>query len=382
MRYSRSRVIPAIVAVAALAACGDSITGPSDVAEFDGPATVAAQEMEAGSAVRLTVMTRNLFVGTDVDRLIGITDPNQVPFLVADLWQLLLANQAEARMAAVAREIAAYRPHLVGLQEASTFRTQSPADFQLNAQDVVIDFVPTLLNELAALGAEYRVVAQVQNMDVELPRLNADFSLTDVRVTDYDVILARADVETSNAAAVNYAASWFLQPGVEIPRGVTAVDAVVGGQSFRFVNTHPEPVETFGGSIQAQQADELVDFLATAALPTILVGDLNTEAGSGATYQLLTGQGFVDTFDHRRTGSGGELTCCHSVDLSSDAVPLVKRIDHVLVRDFDGLWPRTGTPPIAVEILGDSPSEKTPGGLWPSDHAGIVASFVLPRPGR
>lgn len=380
MRYARSRIVSAIVSVAALAACGDSITGPSEVA--DDPATVAAHELDAQNAAHLTVMTWNLFVGTDVDQLIGLTDPNQVPFLVADLWQLLLANETEARMAAVAREIAAYRPHLVGLQEASTFRTQTPADFQLNAQDVVIDFIPTLLAQLEALGEEYRVVAQVKNMDVELPRLNSDFSLTDVRVTDYDVILARADVETSNAAAVNYTASWFLQPGVEIPRGVTAVDALVAGQSFRFANTHPEPVETLGGSIQAQQATELVDFLATATLPTVLVGDLNTEAGSGATYQLLTGQGFVDTFDYRRTGSGGELTCCHSVDLSSDAVPLVKRIDHVLVRDFDGLWPRTGTPPIDVKVLGDSASEKTPDGLWPSDHAGIVASFVLPRPGR
>lgn len=381
MRYTRSRVLPIIV-LAALAACGDAITGPGESHDVGGPAAAETELSDQVDAFQLTVMTRNLFVGTDVDQLIGITDPNQVPVVVAELWELLLANQAEARMAAVAREIAAYRPHLVGLQEASTFRTQTPADFQLNAQDVVIDFVPTLLAELAALGHEYRVVAEVRNMDVELPRLNPDFSLTDVRVTDYDVILARADVETTNAIALNYAASWFLQPGVEIPRGVTAVDAVVGGQQFRFVNTHPEPVETFGGSIQAQQATELVDLLASETAPTILLGDLNTEAGSGDTYQLLVAEGFVDTFDYRRTGSGGELTCCHSVDLSSDAVPLVKRIDHVLVRDFDDLWPRPGSPPIEVNVLGDMASEKADGGLWPSDHAGIVARFVLPRPGR
>ena len=381
MRLTRSRVF-SIMVLAALTACGEAITGPGESQEVGGPMAAGAEVSDEVGALQLTVMTRNLFVGTDVDQLIGITDPNQVPVVAAELWELLLANQAEARMAAIAREIAAYRPHLVGLQEASTFRTQTPADFQLNAQDVVIDFVPTLLAELAALGHEYRVVAEVRNMDVELPRLNPDFSLTDVRVTDYDVILARADVETMNAIAMNYEASWFLQPGVEIPRGVTAVDAVVGGQQFRFVNTHPEPVETFGGSIQAQQATELVDFLASEPAPTILLGDLNTEAGSGDTYQLLVAEGFIDTFDYRRTGSGGELTCCHSVDLSSDAVPLVKRIDHILVRDFDALWPRPGSPPTEVTVLGDMANEKADGGVWPSDHAGIVARFVLPRPGR
>lgn len=365
-----------------LAACGDDgLTGPSD--GFEPAETMTLQTNDSRSnAIRLTVMTRNLFVGTDVDRLIGVTDPNQIPFIVADLWELLLANDARDRMAAVAREIAAHRPHLVGLQEVSTFRVQHPADFQLNAETIVIDFVPSLLTELAALGTDYQVVAQVKNMDVELPRLNPDFSLTDVRVTDYDVILARADVETAMPLGMNYDASWFLAPGVEIPRGLVAVDAMIDGQTFRFVNTHPEPVETQGGAVQSLQASELVDLLATETRPTILLGDLNTEAVSGATYGMLVDAGFLDVFDMRRPDGRGDLTCCHSVDLSSDGVPLVKRIDHVMVRNFAALWPSTGRPAIDVEVLGDDPAEKSAGGLWPSDHAGIVASFVLPRPGR
>jgi hypothetical protein len=372
--------LAAVLALSSLAACGDRLTGPSD--DF---ARTETMDMHTGDtrddAIRLTVMTRNLFVGTDVDRLIGITDPNQIPFIVADLWQLLLANAAEDRMAAVAREIAAHRPHLVGLQEVSTFRVQHPADFQLNAETVVIDFIPSLLAELAALGADYRVVAQVKNMDVELPRLNPDFSLTDVRVTDFDVILARADTDTAMPFAANYAASWFLAPGVEIPRGLAAVDATIDGETFRFVNTHPEPVETQGGAVQSLQASELVGLLTPESRPTILLGDLNTEAGSGDTYGMLVGTGFLDVFDLRRPSGAGDLTCCHSVDLSSDAVPLIKRIDHVMVRNFDALWPSAGRPPVDVRVLGDGQAEKSDGGLWPSDHAGVVATFVLPRPG-
>lgn len=380
----RTRTLVAgLLVVLATGACGDEITGPSNSAS-DGFASARNLEVrdEERSAVELTVMTRNLYVGTDVDRLIGVTDPNQIPFIVAEIWELLLANDADDRMAAVAAEIAAYRPHLVGLQEVSTFRTQHPADFQLNAQDVVIDFVPTLLAHLEGMGQDYRVVAQVQNMDVELPRLNADFSLTDVRVTDYDVILARTDVETSAPAAFNFAADWQLAPGIPIPRGMTAVDATIDGQTFRVVNTHPEPVETQGGAVQALQASELVEALSGEARPTVLLGDLNTEAPGGDTYDLLRAEGFIDAFDLRRGRAGPELTCCHDVDLSSDAVPLEKRIDHVMIRNFDGLWPATGTPPAYVEIVGNTPGEKSAGGLWPSDHAGVVASFVLPRPGR
>lgn len=372
--------LSAALVLASLAGCGDNLTGPSD--DSDQLVTMGVHAGDAAdSAIRLTVMTRNLFVGTDVDRLIGVADPNQIPFIVADLWELLLANDAEDRMAAVAHEIAEHRPHLVGLQEVSTFRVQHPADFQLNAESVVIDFVPSLLARLAALGADYRVVAQVKNMDVELPRLNPDFSLTDVRVTDYDVILARDGVQTSMPFETNYAASWFLAPGIEIPRGLTAVDATIDGQTFRFVNTHPEPVETQGGAVQSLQASELIGLLTPESRPTILLGDLNTEARIGDTYGMLIGAGFLDVFDLRRPGGSGDLTCCHSVDLSSDDVPLFKRIDHVMLRNFEGLWPSDGRPPIDVKVLGDRPAEKSVSGLWPSDHAGIVATMVLPRPG-
>lgn len=380
----RTRTLFAALLVAfATVACGDDIAGPEGSAS-DGFATIENLEArdEERSAVELTVMTRNLYVGTDVDRLIGVTDPNQIPFIVGEIWQLLLANDSDDRMAAVAAEIAAHQPHLVGLQEVSTFRTQHPADFQLNAQNVVIDFVPTLLAYLDGMGQDYRVVAQVQNMDVELPRLNPDFSLTDVRVTDYDVILARGDVQTASPAAFNYAADWQLAPGIPIPRGVTAIDATIDGQTFRVVNTHPEPVETQGGAVQALQVSELVDVLSGESRPTVLLGDLNTEAPGGDSYDLFLAEGFRDVFDMRRGRDGAELTCCHSVDLSSDAVPLEKRIDHVLVRNFDDLWPATGTPPVYVEIVGDTSDEKSAGGLWPSDHAGVVASFVLPRPSR
>jgi len=370
------RALPCLLAVTIVfAACSDAITGPSS----DTPSVQAATDDVAIPA--LTVMTRNMYVGTDVDRAIATTDPNQLPFVVGELWELLLANDFSERAATMAREIAENRPQVVGLQEVSLFRSQTPADFQLNAQTVEIDFLGTLLAELAALGQHYEVAALVENTDVELPRLNADFSLTDVRLTDYDALLVRADVESSAAAAANYQASVPGPYGLDIKRGWTAVDLTLGGRTFRVVNTHLEPVETAGGSFQARQAAELLDLLSSERRPTVLLGDLNTEADVGATYQLLVNEGFLDAWQLRKGRPEPGLTCCHSTDLSSDAIALVKRIDHVLLRNFEALWPPSGPGPVHSTIVGDDSSEKTVSGLWPSDHAGVVAESVLPAPG-
>ena len=368
------RILMMFTAVAVAAACSDDVTGPSNLVSADQTADLAA--------VSLTVMTRNMYVGTDVDRVVETEDPNQIPFVVGELWQLLLANDYSERAAAMAKEIAASRPHIVGLQEVTVFRTQTPADFQLNAQDVVIDFIPTLLDALANLGESYVLVAQIQATDVELPRLNADFSLTDVRLTDYDAIIARSDVDVSNIATANYAATVPGPMGLTIIRGFVAADVTVGGQTFRVLNTHLEPVETGDGFFQGLQADELIDLLAGETRPTVLLGDLNTEAASGDTYISLIANGFVDAWDLRAGAADPEFTCCHAPDLSSDSEVLFKRIDHVMLRNFEDLWPRSGPNPVRAEIVGDEQGDKTPSGLWPSDHAGMVVTMLLPRPGR
>jgi hypothetical protein len=32
-----------------------------------------------------------------------------------------------------------------------------------------------------------------------------------------------------------------------------------------------------------------------------------------------------------------------------------------------------------VNLIGDTPADFTPSGLWPSDHAGVVATLTLPE---
>lgn len=356
-------------------------TACSDVAGPDNRPIDFSDALEAQST-QLTVMTRNMYVGTDVDAVITTPDPNQIPFAVADAWQLFLANDYSQRAAAMAAEIAASRPHVVGLQEVSLFRTQSPGDFQLNAQDVFIDFIPTLLDELSALGESYVLVAEVQDTDVEMPRINADYSFTDVRLTDFDAMIVRSDVGVANVATGNYAAAVPGPLGLTILRGWVAADITVNDQTYRVVNTHLEPASTADGYFQGLQADELIAMLSTEDRPTVLLGDLNTVAGSGDTYIDLVAEGFIDAWEIRAGAPDPGYTCCHSTDLSSDADPLNRRLDHVFVRNFESLWPASGPSPVRAEIIGDEAGDKTGSGLWPSDHAGMVVTMQLPRPGQ
>jgi hypothetical protein len=65
-------------------------------------------------------------------------------------------------------------------------------------------------------------------------------------------------------------------------------------------------------------------------------------------------------------------TCCQDKTLRNDVSMLVKRIDFVFTRGFNGHV--IG----ASRTVGDEPEDRLPSGLWPSDHAGVVTMLRLP----
>jgi hypothetical protein len=74
------------------------------------------------------------------------------------------------RAQALAAEIAANDPDIVGLQEAVLLRTDTPADGAASpAENVLADYLDILLQALEAQGAHYAPVAVVTNADNELP---------------------------------------------------------------------------------------------------------------------------------------------------------------------------------------------------------------------
>lgn len=370
-----TRKLLPLVALALLAACADQ--DPTAPALPPTSATASAVESEP-----LTVMSRNLYLGAEIATILTASTALEVAQRAGQSWQQVLDSDVPARAAAWADEIAAARPHLVGLQEAATYWRQSPGDFLVGnptpATDLEFDFVALFLAELSARGTPYYVVAAGDAMHIELPMLRPE-GVEDVRMLLRDVLLARADVETSDARTGSYGAKLEVSVAglpLAIPRGWASADASIGGRELHFVTTH---LEAFHPLVQEAQAVELTALLEERARPTVLVGDLNSRAdGSGTrSYAIVTGAGFADAW-RVANGDAPGYTCCQASDLRNEVSQLSHRIDFILVRDAleQAYPPIVGT--ALAWLVGEEPTDRLSSGLWPSDHAGVVAELRLP----
>ena len=345
----------------------------------------------------LKVMTLNLYAGADFNKLLAVGSPAEIPVLVAEIYQKIRETNFTIRAQALAEVIERGDPDLIGLQEVSLIRRQSPGDFLIGnptaAPDVELDYLQILMDALEARGLEYEVASINRESDIELPMLVGGSAeapeLDDVRLTLRDVILKRAGIETRDVQVGNFTNNLvFALAGVqvELTRGYTSVVAKVHGREYRFVNVHLETGGNFfSRAMQALQASELVELLgAEGELPIVLVGDINSPPESGQTspYYRLVAAGFVDTWTQRSYAFYNRpgYTCCQSKGLTNGESLLYERIDQVWVRLPGGGSRSDSSGQIGytrVSLLGDSP-EDVHQGLWPSDHAGVLARLRIP----
>jgi endonuclease/exonuclease/phosphatase family metal-dependent hydrolase len=341
---------------------------------------------------RLTVMTQNLDLGTDLQPILAATDFNTLVAAVSQTFAAVVATNIPTRMDAVADEIAKQGPDLIGLQEAAIWRSQTPSDFTFppiptpNATTVEFDFLELLLDRLTARGLHYTPVATSLNVDAEAPGLTpGGICCRDIRLTDRDVILARTelveDLEISNPQASNFATNLtvaFFGGTFTVLRSWASVDVSMGDTTVRFLTTHLEAVAP---AIQLVQAGELLAGPANTTLPVVLVCDCNSSAtGTGAdvtpTYADLIHAGFIDAWSEAHPGEAG-FTCCQIGTLTQPSA-FTERIDLVLFR--------SGLSVHSAKRIGATPGDRTPrvsppeppARLWPSDHAGVVATLNLP----
>jgi hypothetical protein len=318
-------------------------------------------------------MTRNLYVGADVDAVIGAlasSDPSDdLPALLTALGELA-ATDWPARARAIAAEIARERPHAVGLQEVSTVDVDL-SGFGIPAYHA--DFLPTLLSELSALGLNYTVAAQVQNTVAQ--------PMPGVGLIDQDALLIDADRVTLAGAPFGKTFTYNIgqvAPGVTIVRGFVRVDAVIGGQPWTIISTHLESGGQEGlDQLRAAQMQEVAAYLPPSG-PAVVLGDLNDDPGSPM-YQVAMGAGLTDVWAAVHPSEPG-YTCCHASDLSDTRPELDQRIDYVLSRGTapgdDGEFGR-------IRLIGMRQSDRIAGPdhpIWPSDHAGLSATLRAPRP--
>lgn len=322
-----------------------------------------------GDAPTVTVATRNCYLGADLFRLLAASTAagETVREAITGLVATVDRSHVEARLDAIAAELARTEPDLVGVQEAPLVRTGPRSDETApTATDVRYDFQETLLAALDARDLPYRVVATAESTDLQHPA-TVDGERRDVRLTDRDLILARDAVRTADPVTETFDAAFSpARDGrtVTIERAYGAVDATVGDHRLTFCNTHLESVVP---ATRADQAAELRAALADSRDPVVLVGDMNSGPGaSTAGYSRLTGS-FEDV------ASDAGATCCHAADLRNPEPSLDARIDHVLVR---GRLEATD-----VARVGADPAERVAVDgerLWPADHAGVVATLAPP----
>lgn len=349
-----------------------AILAMSAVGVVVGAAAAAAQ-----AAPKVQVMTRNLYLGADLTPVFQATTFPQFATATAQTFSKVQASDPIERMKAVAREIADADPLIVGLQEVAVIQTDTTPPTNdgpvTPADSTAYDFLELLLDALAAQGTPYRVVTSATNAANEVPTALG----FDVKLTDQDVLLAKADVpakklswsgEGSARFATNLTLSTVVGP-VTFTRGYNFADFTSKKRSFRVVNTH---LEAFGNAIRSAQTHELLSgALSDTTATHVLVGDINSDPRATGTnpYDLLAGAGFADSWTQARPKSMG-LTCCFGeLLLDADASIFDSRIDVVLTRNTSKAAHR-------ATIVGTDPGNRTPSGRWPSDHAGVSSRLA------
>ena len=378
----------------------------------------ASEAKKKGTKAKVTVMTRNVYLGADLNPAIGASDLPSAIDAAGEIYNEVQLTDFPERAVPLAEEITKAKPDLVGLQEVAHWRIQQPSDlgwtesggFGEPATETHYDFLQLLLDEL---GNQYKVVGVQEEFDAELP---ADIDGEDepgtfagedldYRLTMRDVILQRKGGKVrakKKTVKMDHFDTLYTADVGGVPitadRGWISVEAKYkkgkgkkagaakkgkgkkGGKAvnFRFVNTH---LEAFGDpEIREAQAKEL--YAKGGPLKTkkrvILVGDLNS--GLKKPHNIGPGGGgSADPDDQlafkalKKFGMrdyGAVQSCCYP-DMFDETFNFTHTVDHVLANK------KAKVKRHRAYVTGDDASEMTPSGLWPSDHGGVVSKLKL-----
>jgi hypothetical protein len=347
----------------ATACAGDEITDPNAQGQ-DSPIARGI-----GDRPRLTVLSRNLYIGANADAVIAAlasSDPNDDFPTLLNAIATLQETDFPTRARAIAGEIEGIRPHAAGLQEVTDL------DIDLTGYGVPLvlstHFLPILQAELVSRGLHYVVAAQVTNVQAT--------PLPGISLIDHDVLLVDASRVTLGVLKMeqNFTNNiGVVAPGVDLKSGWVAVDATIDGKAYIIASTHLASGSSPGlDQLRAAQAMELATSLGTD-MPALIMGDLNDTPGT-LMHQVLAGAGFTDLWAALAPTERG-FTCCHQDNLANEAAGFDQRIDYVFARGF--------TVRGQVQRTGSTRADRIPGPfhpIWPSDHAGVVASLAAPLP--
>ena len=340
-----------------------------------------AQSISQGNG-DLRVMTYNIDEGTDYIEIQAAQNAEQFLFAIGQTITQVRTINTKSRMQAIANQIVASAPTLVSLQEVNQWFTGpfNPMTGQCGELTLESDMLTDVMKALEDRGAHYEVANIGKQWEFTGPYAMPGFippsTFLCVGVIDYVVILARTDLPKlawSNPQSQQYVATlMFPTPvaTVPFPRAWVSVNVNFNGRAFRFVGTHLDSVHP---GIRRAQAEELRLGAANSFLPVIIAMDSNSPAAPlppDPVYLDFLSAGFVDAWAEKFPDLPG-FTTGQDQFLKNPESKLNQRIDLILTMG-----------PIVVQriaLFGVTQASKTPDGLWPSDHAAVVAQLNVQR---
>lgn len=315
----------------------------------------------------VTVMSRNLYLGADIIKLVS------APTLEAEKQQVQVLHETvdktnfPLRAKAIAAEIAKTKPDLIAVQEVARYYRSADATPGQKATKPLYDFMALLQKQLKAKKQSYKVAAEQTEMDITVPSAQG----YNLRLKLGNAVLARTGKKTTVKVTKKLSGEFnpatqlhvSLADGQEVglTRGYAGVDAKVAGKAFRFLAPH---AEAYGAALAKGQFEELLAGPAKSKkVTTIIAGDFNSDPADAEpnAYNAVVGAGYVDTGKRAPT-------CCQNELVDNPVSQLKTWIDHIVVR------PKAKV--LSSVVFGNKASDRI-GGLWPSDHAGVVAKIRL-----
>jgi len=383
------------------------------------PGAADAAGKKKTKVTKLTVMSRNLYLGADLTPALQANNVDQAVNAGGEIVNQVHATKfPSVRAASIAAEIKKRKPDIVGLQEAALWRT-GPVDLAAALGSPVAtqvdplggDFLADLLNAVNSGGKasasakkkkkplRYTLAVVKPEFDFELPvndngqgngLAGADHN---ERLTMRDAILVRKGVvkfSKPNTGTFSTLLRETLAGGVrivDVTRGWASIDVKVRGRSLHIVDAHLEAFDSQGqndtsqgtslgkGDVRAAQARQLVTPMPDGAIragkiPTILIGDMNSDDntvqpnGDRNAYMALTAGGFSER------STSNPLGCCLNdpflVGGPNSIGDFDHQVDHVLTN-------RGRVKFVKGFVDGRAPVN----GLYPSDHAALTSVLKI-----
>ena len=377
----------------------------------------------------LTVMSRNLYLGADV----GVAMELIPDFSAAAqfMWSQVSATDFSKRAPVLAQEVISQNADVVGLQEATHWYCKKNL---WSKKVIVFDFTTQFLEATRKLGHEYVLASKdgvdalnigysipaipyltmVKDPETFQPLFGSDKAACGFEIGDALVVkkeLASSILRVGNS---EYETSYSIIPKLmTIYRGYTWADIDFKGRKVRIVTTHLESLwDSNKVPNAALQAKQLIQDLSSTKMPTIIIGDFNSdprdprqnsESNPGGqpeaskvcraqvekpslksaidtcnAYWVMRNAGFTDagpdaldaknfTWGMNALLTGPDKKRFKAAQLMGNNYGFTDRLDYIFLKN--------GAEVVSSKIIGNIPPKS---GLWPSDHASVVARVVLP----